>query len=100
MEYDPYTTETVPPAGDKTTRLRWFWEPTHFQRALGDVMLHRVFQGTPADFGAPLTVATVDARNQVVREQQRAFIGWRLACEDNPQTPCKPPHEVAKEASR
>jgi hypothetical protein len=100
VEYAPYTTETVPPAGDRVTRLRWFWEPVHFQRALGEIMLQRAFQGAPADFGAPLTVATVDARNLSVREQQRAFIGWRLACEDNRRIGCKPSGNVAKEALR
>ena len=100
VEYAPYTTETVPPQGDRVTRLRWFWEPVHFQRALGEIMLQRVFRGTPADFGALLMPATVDARNQFVRDQQRAFSGWRLACEDNRQQRCKPPAAIAAEASR
>jgi hypothetical protein len=100
VEYAPYTTEAVPPQGDRVTRLRWFWEPVHFQRALGEIMLQRVFQGTPANFGAPLTVATVDARNQFVRDQQRAFSGWRLACENNRRERCKPPDAIAAEASR
>lgn len=100
VEYAPYTTETVPPQGDRVTRLRWFWEPVHFQRALGEVMLQRVFLGTPADFGAQLTLATVDARNRFVREQQRAFSGWRLACEDNRRERCKPPAQIAAEALR
>jgi hypothetical protein len=100
VEYAPYTTEKVPPPGDRVTRLRWFWEPVHFQRALGEIMLQRVFDGTPADFGAPLTMATVDARNQLVRDQQRSFIGWRLACEANRQAQCTPPDERATEALR
>jgi hypothetical protein len=100
VEYAPYTTETVPPQGDRVTRLRWFWEPVHFQRALGEVMLQRVLLGTPADFGAVLTPATVGARNQFVRDQQRAFSGWRLACEANRQERCKPPAAIAAEASR
>ena len=100
VEYSPYTTETVPPPGDRVTRLRWFWEPVHFQRALGEIMLHRVFDGTPADFGAPLTATTVEARNRRVREQQRAFIGWRLACEANLQTRCRPRETMATEAAR
>jgi hypothetical protein len=100
VEYGPYTTETVPPRGDRGTRLHWFWEPVHFQRALGEIMLQRVFLGSPADFGAPLTVATVDARNQFVRDQQRAFSGWRLACDDNRQDRCRPPAAIAAEASR
>jgi hypothetical protein len=100
VDYAPYTTETVPPQGDRVTRLRWFWEPVHFQRALGEVMLQRVFQGGPADFGAKLTLATVDARNRFVRDRQRAFSGWRLACEDNRQERCRPPAPIATEASR
>jgi hypothetical protein len=100
VEYAPYTTEHVPQAGDRATRMRWFWEPVHFQRALGEVMLRRVFSGTPDDFGAKLTLATVDARNQQVREQQRGFIGWRLACEDNRLTRCIPPGRPKQEVSR
>jgi hypothetical protein len=100
VEYAPYTTETLPPPGDLVTNLRWFWEPVHFKRALGDIMLHRVFLGTPADFGAPLTMATVDARNQAVREQQRGFIGWHLACEANRQAKCSPPTGTSAEAAR
>jgi len=88
VEYGPYTTEAVPRAGDRVTRLRWFWEPVHFQRALGEVMLRRVMTGSPAEYGVPLTLATVDARNQQVRDQQRAFVGWRLACETNRQAGC------------
>jgi hypothetical protein len=68
--------------------------------ALGDVMLRRVFSGTPTDFGAPLTEATVAARNQAVRDQQRAFIGWHLACETNPHDTCAPQPGPATEASR
>jgi hypothetical protein len=88
VEYAPYTTEIVPLPGDRVTRLRWFWESVHFTRALGDIMLQRVFRGTPGDFGAPLTMATVDARNRFVRDQQHAFVGWRLACQSARPAPC------------
>ena len=100
VEYAPYTTERLPPAGDRVTPMHWFWEPVHFKIALGEVMLRRVFSGTPADFGAPLTATTVEARNEAVRDQQRGFIGWRLACETNRQTSCTPPAGPAAEASR
>ena len=100
LEYAPYSTERLPPPGDLVTQLRWFWEPVHFKRALGDVMLQRVFLGTPVDFGAPLTAATVEARNQAVREQQRAFIGWRLACEANRQAKCSPQADPSVAAAR
>ena len=58
--YSQYTTETVPAAGDHTHRMRWFWEPVHFQAALGDLMIARM-QGAaePADLGTVLTPANL-----------------------------------------
>lgn len=100
VEYAPYTTEKLPPPGDRVTPIHWFWEPVHFKMALGEVMLRRVFSGAPADFGAPLTAATVDARNRAVREQQRGFIGWQLACETKPSSICAAQSAPATEASR
>jgi hypothetical protein len=100
IEYAPWTTETLPPPYDRATPIKWFWEPVHFKRALGEVMLQRVFRGTPAEFGAPLTAATVDARNQFVREQRRAYLDWHLACETNFEFKCAPPAGPAAEASR
>ena len=88
VEYSPYTTETVPPPGDKVSSTRWFWEQAHFKRALGEVMLRRVFEGKPADFGAPLTPDTIAARNELVREQQKKFVGWHLACEQTEGDNC------------
>jgi hypothetical protein len=100
VEYGPFTTEKVPLPGGRFTPMRWFWDPVHFQRALGEIMLERVFHGTPQDFGAPLTSATVETRNWLVREQQRAFIGWRVACEVNRQIGCKLPDDGVTETAR
>jgi hypothetical protein len=56
--YGSYTTETVPGPGDHTHRLRWFWEPVHFQADLGTLMIARAQGATePADFGVRLTAA-------------------------------------------
>jgi hypothetical protein len=100
VEYDRYTTEHVPPPGDMRSKIAFFWEPMHFRHALGDLMLQRVFHGTPADFGAPLTLATVAARNQAVRDQQRAYVGWRPACETNHQAVCALPDSSPAEAAK
>ncbi len=54
--YNQYTTESVPPAGDRTHKLRWFWEPIHFQATLGDLMIARMNGAPePADLGVRLT---------------------------------------------
>ena len=36
---DQYSTETPPGFNDKHTILRWFWEPAHYRREIGDRML-------------------------------------------------------------
>ena len=79
LEYSQYTTEPVPAADDRKTMLRWFWEPTHFRKALGDVVLERIFTENASDFGRVLTPENVGARNSQVREQQRALGEWKRA---------------------
>ena len=36
---EPRTSELPPAAGDRNTILQWFWEPAHYRKELGDVML-------------------------------------------------------------
>ena len=36
---DQVTTEPVPDGGDRTTRMRWYWEGGHFKASLGDEMV-------------------------------------------------------------
>lgn len=38
-ESGPYTFESPPAAGDRKRVLRWFWEPAHYRRELGDRLL-------------------------------------------------------------
>jgi hypothetical protein len=58
------TAEEVPPAGDKTSRMRWYWESSHFKKELGDLALARLL-GKPmpdglADWGEPVTPESLD----------------------------------------
>lgn len=36
---DTYSTESPPPPHDRRSMLRWFWEPAHYRKELGDLML-------------------------------------------------------------
>lgn len=38
----PYIDEPVPAAGTRAEPLQWFWEPVHYRRELGDLMLDAV----------------------------------------------------------
>lgn len=55
--YDEWSTEAVPPPGDRTTRMRWYWEAGHFKPALGELMIARMLErpDAPAGFGQKLT---------------------------------------------
>lgn len=64
----PYTSERLPPREDRHTELRWFWESNHFTRALGDVVIRRLFDDGPSDFG---TQATMDALPRQLEHEDR-----------------------------
>lgn len=60
----PITTEPVPPPGDRTTNMAWYWEAGHFKPALGDRMI-AAMTGSAVDgaIGAPLTPIGVVGAN-------------------------------------
>ena len=62
----PITTEAIPAAGDRQTRLQHYWEAGHFKKALGDRMLAQMLGQTPG-FGVKLDATMLDdwlARDQ------------------------------------
>jgi len=64
--FNSVTTEHVPPAGDRTTVVQGFWEPSHAKKEIGDIMLDRILdyrasQRTPADdFGILLSPSNIE----------------------------------------
>lgn len=80
--YNSYTTETVPAAGDLRTKMRWYFESSHYTRALGDLLLDRIFEHDEpgreiaADFGVRLDPSTIEAHLEQVRGDREA---WRRA---------------------
>jgi hypothetical protein len=57
--YNAYTNEPVPPLGDTKTPMRWYWDASHYQAALGDRLLRRLLnpqnQSINSGFGILLT---------------------------------------------
>ena len=76
MDYSAFNVEPVPRAGDRRSATKWFWEPTHFKKALGALMIQRMFGQDAPLFGARLTPDNVAARNAEVAAQRQ-----RLVCE-------------------
>lgn len=59
----PITTEAIPAAGDRSTRLLHYWEAGHFKKALGDMMLAQMLgqmRGQTPGFGVKLDATMLD----------------------------------------
>ncbi len=75
----PITTEPVPPRG-KQTIMRWFWEPAHYRKELGELMLSRMLQrdcgndNQPSLFGYRLTPENIDNHLARSRKQLATYL--------------------------
>ena len=72
-------TEAVPPAGDTTTRMKWYLDSSHFMPALGDFVLQRILgpersEGSNRDFGVRLNSQNVGAHLARVRSDREAYV--------------------------
>lgn len=74
MDYSTFTTESVPPAGDKRRPTSWFWESTHYKKQLGEVMIESMFGPSQPIFGVMLTPANVRVRDAHVRAQRQSVV--------------------------
>jgi len=86
MEYDRYAIERVPGPGDRESVTSWFWEPHHFKKSLGELIIRRLMGGGPSDFGTMLSTANIARQNAAVRAQQAEYhcaqTGARMPGED------------------
>ena len=74
--YDTYSTETMSREGGV---LHWFWDPSHYTRALGSLMIERMFGGGPAGFGCILNSGNIEMHLADIRRQQQDYREHRLA---------------------
>jgi hypothetical protein len=70
--------ENVPPAGDKTTRMKWYIDSSHFTPALGGLVLDRMFpsaapDNNATDLGVALTPANVEGHLDKLRADREAY---------------------------
>jgi hypothetical protein len=72
--YDAYSTELVPGPSDRggSMRTRWFWEPSHFKRVLGEKILATIYRGG-ADYGVRLTPDMIGAHLEAETQAKIAY---------------------------
>lgn len=76
---DAYSTESPPPPHDRRSMLRWFWEPAHYRRELGDLMLATMLErtcGAPTvdGFGSKLIPISLPAELNRLRDDLLRFM--------------------------
>src|SRR5512139_1430773 len=83
--FDRYSTEVPPAPGDRETELHWFWEPAHYRRELGDLMLAAMLDqpcgiASPSgQFGVKITEASLQSHLDRLRSDMHRFM------DENPQ---------------
>jgi hypothetical protein len=71
--YDRFSMETLPARSDKHARLRWFWEPSHYSKALGDIILTRIFDGPDIGYGVVLTADKIESHLASIRDRRTSY---------------------------
>lgn len=71
--HDEYADEAVPPKGDRNHVMQWYWEPVHFKKALGDLLLARMLGSDSRALGVELTPDNVAARLADGRRMRESY---------------------------
>ena len=70
LGYDSYSTESVPYS---KSAMRWFLTPSHYTRALGDLMVKRITGSGDDSFGARLTPENIESHLSEVRQERDLY---------------------------
>jgi hypothetical protein len=70
--YSGPTMEEVPPAGDGTTRMKYYFENSHYTPELGRLMLDRMFSGRN-DFGVIVARSNIEGHLENVRQAREHY---------------------------
>jgi len=78
-DYNSITMESVPPLGDAKTRMRWYWESSHFKTATGHLMFDQVLgtrsfaSASPEYFGRQIGADNIDAYLRSIRDRHTRY---------------------------
>jgi hypothetical protein len=77
--FDGPTAEPIPPLADRSHRMTWYYENSHFTPALGDAMIDRMFDspqppGITGSFGVNLAAANLPLHLADLRRQRETYV--------------------------
>jgi hypothetical protein len=67
------TVEAVPAPGDTTTRMKFYFENSHYTPTMGALILDRMFFHATNNFGAIITIANIEEHLRLIREQREMY---------------------------
>jgi hypothetical protein len=75
---DAYSSEVTPAPGNRRDVLQWFWEPAHYRRELGELMLARMLKEScaptaGAPFGVKLEPNLIDKHLQQLGKAVKSY---------------------------
>jgi hypothetical protein len=77
-DFDRYSSEDIDLLPARGKGLQWFWEPAHYRKELGDIMLANIFRsncaGDAPRYGTVLTAATLEAHDAELRRRRDAYM--------------------------
>jgi hypothetical protein len=72
--YDDVTTESFPAPSETYSHMRYFWECSHFQKNVGDMVLSRILTATaPPNFGQQVNSANVQGDLDRIKAEKDAW---------------------------
>ena len=73
--FNEWTSEAIPPRGDRSTPMKWYWEAGHFKRELGDLVLDAVWNPDSVrhEFGLRIDESNVEAQIIKVRREEANY---------------------------
>ena len=75
--YDSYSTEAV----SVNHTSQWYWDPSHYSKIVGDVIVRRILGMSTPDFGVSITPENIESHLASIRQQQRIYREYRQADE-------------------
>lgn len=77
--YNSITSEEVPATGDTQTRMRYYFESSHYTPAAGNLVLERIFDAhiaseiVPSDFGVRLSALNLEQHLVRLRNEREQY---------------------------
>ena len=71
--YNKYTTENMPKQNDTVNKMSWFWEPIHFKKELGNLVLKSIFSVSKEKVGVKISSDNICNHLQKIRAEKKKY---------------------------